>query len=58
MSVIRTRMLVFFRVVGGPSAEVRPLRKLLQSQAGADETKFDGVHPEKIVIFEKARGHV
>jgi len=51
-------MLVFFRVVDGPSAEVRPLRKLLQSQAGADETKFDGVHPEKIVIFEKARGHV
>ena len=56
--MIRTRMLVFFRVVGGPPAEVRPLRKLLQSQAGADAMKFDGVRPETIVIFEKACGHV
>jgi hypothetical protein len=58
MSVIRTRMLVFSWGVGGPPAEVRPLRKLLQSQAGADAMKFDGVRPETIVIFEKACGHV
>jgi hypothetical protein len=46
-------MLVFSWGVGGPPAEVRPLRKLLQSQAGADEMKFDGVRPETIVIFER-----
>jgi hypothetical protein len=52
MPVIRTRMLVFFRLAGGPPAEVRPLQKLLQSQAGADAMKFDGVRPATIVIFE------
>jgi hypothetical protein len=36
----------------------KPVRKLLQSQAGADAMKFDGVRPATIVIFEKARGHV
>ncbi len=33
-------------------------QQLLQSQAGADAMKFDGVRPETIVIFEKASDHV
>ena len=32
-------------------------QELLQSQAGADAMKFDGVRPETIVIFEKASDH-
>ena len=31
---------------------------ILQSSAGADAMKFDGVLPETIVIFEKASDHV
>lgn len=30
----------------------------LQSHAGADAMKFDGVRPETIVIFEKVSDHV
>jgi hypothetical protein len=33
-------------------------QKLLQSQAGADAMKFDGVHPETLVMLEKASDHV
>lgn len=51
-------MLVFFRLVGGPPAEARPLQKLLQSQAEADAMRFDGVPSRTIVIFEKPCGHV
>ena len=36
----------------------RPSRSLLQSEAGAAAMKFDGVHPETIMIFEKASDHV
>jgi hypothetical protein len=33
-------------------------QQLLESEAGADAMKFDGVRPETIVIFEKASGRV
>jgi hypothetical protein len=33
-------------------------QKVLQSQAGADAMKFDGVHPETLVMLEKASDHV
>jgi hypothetical protein len=33
-------------------------QQLLQSQAGADAMKFDGVRPETMVLFEKASDHV
>jgi hypothetical protein len=33
-------------------------QQILQSQAGADAQKFDGVRPETLVLFEKASDHV
>ena len=33
-------------------------QQILQSQAGADAMKFDGVRPETLVLFEKASDHV
>jgi len=33
-------------------------QEMLQSPAGADAMKFDGVRPETIVIFDKASDHV
>jgi len=38
--------------------DMEAFQQLLQSQAGADAMKFDGVRPETIVIFEKASDHV
>jgi hypothetical protein len=38
--------------------DMEAFQELLQSQAGADAMKFDGVRPETVVIFEKASGHV
>ena len=38
--------------------DIEAFQKLLQSQAGADAMKFDGVRAETIVIFEKAADHV
>jgi hypothetical protein len=38
--------------------DMEAFQKLLQSQAGADAIKFDGVRPETIVIFEKASDQV
>ena len=38
--------------------DMEAFQELLQSQAGADAMKFDGVRPETIVIFEKASDHV
>ena len=33
-------------------------QQILQSQAGADAQKFDGVRPETLVLFEKVSDHV
>ena len=33
-------------------------QQILQSQAGADAMKYDGVRPETLVLFEKASDHV
>ena len=38
--------------------DMAAFQELLQSEAGVDAMKFDGVHPETIVIFEKASDHV
>ena len=38
--------------------DMEAFQKVLQSQEGADAMQFDGVHPETIVIFEKASDHV
>jgi hypothetical protein len=38
--------------------DMEAFQKLLQSKAGADAMKFDGVRPETIVILEKASDHV
>jgi hypothetical protein len=38
--------------------DMEAFQKFLQSQAGADAMKFDGVRPETIVILEKASDHV
>jgi len=38
--------------------DMEAFQKLLQSQAGADAMKFDGVRPETVAIFEKASDHV
>lgn len=33
-------------------------QKLLESPAGADAMRFDGVHPETMVILQEASDHV
>jgi hypothetical protein len=38
--------------------DMEAFQQLLQSPAGADAMKFDGVRPETIVIFEEASDHV
>jgi len=38
--------------------DMAAFQELLQSEAGADAMKFDGVRPETMVIFEKASGHL
>ena len=38
--------------------DMKAFQELLQSQAGADAMKFDGVRPETIVILENASDHV
>lgn len=38
--------------------DMAAFQELLQSEAGAAAMKFDGVHPETIMIFEKASDHV
>jgi hypothetical protein len=37
--------------------DMEAFQQLLQSQAGIDAMKHDGVRPETIVIFEKASDH-
>jgi len=38
--------------------DMAAFQELLQSEAGADAMKFDGVRPETMLIFEKASGHL
>ena len=38
--------------------DMEAFQQLLQTEAGADAMKFDGVRPETIVIFEKASDRV
>ena len=38
--------------------DMAAFQELLQSEAGADAMKFDGVRPETMVIFERASGHL
>ena len=38
--------------------DMEAFQELLQSEAGADAMKFDGVRPETMVIFERASGHL
>jgi hypothetical protein len=38
--------------------DMEAFQKLIQSEAGADAMRFDGVRPETLVILEKASDHV
>ncbi len=38
--------------------DMEAFQQILQSQAGADAMKFDGVRPETLVLLEKASDHV
>ncbi len=38
--------------------DMAAFQELLQSQSGADAMKFDGVHPDTMVILEKASDQV
>ena len=38
--------------------DMEAFQQLLQSPAGADAMKFDGVRPETMVILERASDHV
>ena len=38
--------------------DMEAFQQVLQSEAGADAMKFDGVRPETMVIFERASGHL
>jgi hypothetical protein len=38
--------------------DMETFQKLLQSQAGADAMKVDGIRPETFVIFEKTSNHL
>ena len=38
--------------------DMQAFQQLLQSEAGADAMKFDGVRPETMVLLEKASDHL